>query len=66
MSRRLLSPMEVARLLGVSTDSVRRWAREGLIKAVRVGATRGYSVREVERVRKQRELTRGSRFPRAR
>jgi excisionase family DNA binding protein len=35
--RRLLTTDETANLLGVSTDSVRRWADRGYLRAVRFG-----------------------------
>jgi excisionase family DNA binding protein len=39
---RLLRQSEVAALFGVSTRTVRRWARQGLIRAVRLGGTVRY------------------------
>jgi excisionase family DNA binding protein len=39
---RLLRQSEVAALFGVCTRTIRRWARQGLIRAVRVAGTVRY------------------------
>jgi excisionase family DNA binding protein len=45
----LLPIGETARRLGVSVDTVRRWERDGLIKATRtLGGQRRFTVAEVE------------------
>lgn len=38
--RLALRTREAARLLGVTSDTLRRWTREGLIPGKRIGATR--------------------------
>ena len=47
----LLPIGEAARQLGVSTDTLRRWDREGLITTIRTpGGQRRIAVTEVERI----------------
>jgi excisionase family DNA binding protein len=35
--KRLLTSGDVARLLGVSVDTVQHWARQGTLRAIRIG-----------------------------
>ncbi len=50
-SEQLLSVGEAARLIAMSPDSVRRWARSGDLPSVRVGPSGRYRIR-IEDLRK--------------
>jgi excisionase family DNA binding protein len=59
-----LSTSEVARLVGVSGDTVRYWARNGLLPAVQsAGGIRLYRRRDVEKIKHER--SKRERKPRA-
>ena len=52
----LLTVTEVARLLDLSSDSIRRFEREGILPAIRVGkGHRLFSQSDVERLRVHRK-----------
>jgi len=57
MRERLLAG-EVARRYGVSVDTVRRLAREGTLRAERVGHVRLFGARDAERVFARRRRVR--------
>lgn len=40
MSEQLLSTGDVAKMYGVSTETIRRWVRKGILGYVQVGTTR--------------------------
>jgi excisionase family DNA binding protein len=54
--RELLSVRETARLLGVHENTVRNWARDGLLPSARIPGSRfhRFDARDVERLRRQR------------
>jgi excisionase family DNA binding protein len=53
----LLTTGEAARLLDLSPDSVRRFEREGLLSAIRVGkGQRLFTKSEIERLSDQRKI----------
>ncbi len=55
---RLLSPAEAAKALGVHVNTLTRWARNGLINAVRTpGGHRRYWEDEVQAIREGKEMT---------
>jgi excisionase family DNA binding protein len=45
-SERLLSSREVARIVGVSLETVQLWVRSGRLRAIRVGPHGRYRIRE--------------------
>jgi putative resolvase len=45
-SKRLLTSSEVARVAGVSLETVQRWVRSGRLRAIRVGPHGRYRIRE--------------------
>lgn len=63
MVQKFLTTTEAARLLDLSSDSIRRYEREGTLSAIRVGkGQRLFDRAEVERLRAEREekSTRGN------
>lgn len=53
-----ISPSEVAKQLGVSIETIRRWLREGYLKGVKPGGPRGHwmiSPNEVTRIKSEME-----------
>lgn len=55
MEPKFLTTTEVARLLNLSADSVRRYERDGILSAVIVGkGQRLFTKSEVERLREKR------------
>lgn len=55
MEQQLLTVTQAARILDRSSDSVRRYEKEGILSAIRVGGHRLFYKAEVERLRDQRE-----------
>ena len=59
-----LEPAQVARLLGVSADTVRRWERLGLLPAIRTArGSRLFRRADVEALRARRDQSRTSDTP---
>ena len=56
MEQQFLTVTEAARLLDLSSDSIRRFEQEGILPAIRVGkGHRLFTHSDVERLRLQRE-----------
>lgn len=51
-----LRPRDAARRAGVCQQTLDRWARGNRISSIVVGATRRYSVSEIDRVREERDI----------
>ncbi|WP_445184581.1 helix-turn-helix domain-containing protein [Pseudonocardia sp. Cha107L01] len=52
-SRNAYSAAELAELIGVSDETIRRWIKNGDIKAFRIGRTVRIPAEELERIRTQ-------------
>jgi DNA-binding transcriptional MerR regulator len=61
----LLSIGEISRLTNVSPSTLRDWENHGIIRPLRQGSRRRYSMADVERVRTASELRRKSFSPAA-
>lgn len=55
--KRLLRIKEVAEMLGVNPETLRRWDNQGKLKAVRIGSRcdRRYKANEVEKIINKRK-----------
>lgn len=51
MSKKFMSVTEAAKFLSVSPRSVRRWAAEGILRAVRIGRNYRFDPQVVEQAR---------------
>jgi|YNPMSStandDraft_2_1061718.scaffolds.fasta_scaffold02620_4 excisionase family DNA binding protein len=56
--RRLVKIQDVARALGVNTETIRSWVKRGVIKAIQIrpGLHRRFDLSEIEKLKKEFNL----------